>query len=188
MTATATHPTAPPSPAVYGTMAEFETWQELAAAAREARAAGYRHLDAYTPFPVEEVAEALELPRSKVPLIVLIGGLLGGLGGFMLQYWVNVIHYPMNIGGRPYNSWPAFIVPTFECTILLAALSGVIGMIVLNRLPQPYHPAFNWHRFLRASRDRFFLAVEATDPQYDRDGTASFLRGLGPSEVIEVED
>jgi hypothetical protein len=157
------------------------------AAARAAREAGYTRLDTYSPYPIEEMHEVLGLPRSKVPLVVLVGGILGGLGGFFLQYWSQVIHYPLNVGGRPFNSWPSFIVITFECTILLAALSGVIGMIVLNRLPQPYHPAFNWDRFQRASRDRYFLAVEADDPRFDRHATERFLRGLGPSEVREVE-
>jgi hypothetical protein len=172
---------------VYALMAEFESPEALVAAARAAREAGYTRLDAYTPFPVEDLAEALGLPRSKVPLVVLVGGILGGLGGWFLQYWSQVLHYPMNIGGRPFNSWPAFIVVTFECTILAAAISGVVGMIALNRLPQPYHPAFNWDRFLRASRDRYFLAVEADDPRFDRGETASFLRGLRPSEVREVD-
>ncbi|HEX6202429.1 MAG TPA: DUF3341 domain-containing protein [Thermoanaerobaculia bacterium] len=174
----------------YGLMAEFDSPQALVAAARAARAAGYTRLDAYTPFPVEELPEALGLPRSKVPLVVLAGGVLGGLGGWFLQYWSQVLHYPMNIGGRPYNSWPAFIVPTFECTILLAAISGVVGMIALNGLPRPYHPAFNWDRFLRASRDRYFLAVEADDPRFDRGEVERFLRGLParPTEVTEVED
>lgn len=174
-------------PGTYGLMAEFDNDHALLAAAGKAREAGYTHLDAFSPYPVEGLVEALDLPRSKVPLLVLVGGLLGGLGGFFLQYWSQVLHYPMNIGGRPYNSWPAFIVPTFECTILAAALVGVVGMIALNRLPQPYHPAFNWDRFLHASRDRFFLAIEAEDPKYDRQATEAFLRSLEPSEVKEVE-
>jgi len=171
----------------YGILAEFATAKALVSAARQARLAGYTRLDAYTPYPVEELSEALGLRRSWVPLIVLVGGILGGLGGFMLQYWSQVLHYPMNVGGRPYNSWPAFIVPTFECTILFAAISGVVGMILLNRLPQPYHPVFNWDRFLRASRDRFFLAIEADDPKFDPRATASFLRSLEPAAVREVE-
>jgi hypothetical protein len=172
----------------YGLIAEFASEGEVVAAARAAREAGYSRMDAYTPYPVEALNDALALPRSKVPLIVLIGGILGGLGGFMLQYWSSVIRYPMNVGGRPFNSWPAFIVVTFECTILLAAISGVIGMILLNKLPQPYHPVFNWERFVHASRDRFYLCIEAVDPEFDRQGTETFLRSLNPSEVTDVEN
>jgi len=171
----------------YGMIAEFDSEPALVAAARRSREAGYTRLDAYTPYPVPALDEALALPRSKVPLVVLAGGLLGAVGGFMLQWWTSVVAYPMNVGGRPLNSWPAFIVVTFECTILAAALSGVLGMILLNRLPEPYHPVFNWDRFIRASRDRYFLCIEAADPRYDRDATEAFLRGLGPSEVTEVE-
>lgn len=172
---------------VYGMIAEFDSDHDLVEAARRARQAGYTQLDAYSPYPIEDLNDALELSRSKVPLIVLIGGILGGLGGFFLQYWSAVIHYPMNVGGRPLNSWPSFIVVTFECTILAASIAGVLGMILLNKLPQPYHPVFNWDRFLHASRDRFFLAVEAEDPAYDRGRTEEFLRSLNPSEVTEVE-
>jgi hypothetical protein len=176
-----------PQHGTYGLVAEFHTDRELVRAARRAREAGYTKVEAYSPFPVADLEEALALPRSRVPLVVLVGGICGGLGGYFLQYWSQVLHYPMNVGGRPFHSWPAFIVPTFECTILAAAISGVVGMILLNGLPQPYHPMFNWDRFLRASRDRFFLAIEADDPKYDRDATAKFLRGLEPSEVKEVE-
>lgn len=172
----------------YGTIAEFASEGELVTAARRAHEAGYTRLDAYSPYPIPALDEALALPRSKVPLIVLVGGLLGAFGGFMLQYWTSVEVYPMNVGGRPFNSWPAFIVVTFECTILAAALSGVVGMILLNRLPEPYHPVFNWDRFAeRASRDRYYLCIEAADPKWDSAGTESFLSGLNPSEVTEVE-
>jgi hypothetical protein len=183
----ATH-TPSQDPGSYGLIAEFAAEADVVAAARAARQAGYSRMDAYSPYPVDALTEALGLPRSKVPLIVLIGGILGGLGGFMLQYWSSVIRYPMNIGGRPFNSWPAFIVVTFESTILLAAIFGVVGMILLNRLPQPYHPVFNWERFAHASRDRFFLCIEAEDPRYDRRATEDFLRSLNPSEVTEVEN
>ncbi len=173
---------------IFGLMAEFPDPKSLAQAARRTHAAGYRKVEAYTPFPVEEVMEALDHHHSKVPLLVLIGGLLGGLGGFGLQMWANLVAYPMNIGGRPLISWPAFIVPTFECTILGASLSAVIGMFALNGLPMPYHPVFNVPRFSeRASSDGYFLVIEAADPKFDRSGTEIFLLDLNPSEVSEVE-
>jgi hypothetical protein len=173
---------------VYGVMAEFTTADELIAAAHAVRAAGYRRVDAYTPYPMDSVVEALDLPRSKMPLIVLAGGIVGGLTGFFLCYITQVYIWPWNIGGRPYNSWPAFIVPTFECTILFAALSAVVGMILLNGLPQPYHPVFNVPGFAaRASTDRFFLVIEAIDPKFDRGEARRFLADLNPSEVSEVE-
>ena len=176
-----------PRPPIYGLMAELPTAEDLIEAAHQVHAAGYTKVDAFTPYPIEAVTEALALPRSKVPLIVLLGGLFGGTGGYLLQYWSQVIRYPLNIGGRPLLSWPAFIVPTFECTILGAALSAVIGTIVLNGLPQPYHPVFNVPRFALASRDRFFLVIEATDPKFDSDATRRFLASLNASEVSEVE-
>jgi Protein of unknown function (DUF3341) len=173
---------------LYGVMAEFASGDELVEAAHAVRAAGYRRVDAYTPYPMESVIEALELPRSKMPLVVLGGGMIGGLTGFFLCFTTQVYIWPWNIGGRPYNSWPAFIVPTFECTILFAALSAVVGMILLNGLPQPYHPVFNVPAFAaRGSSDRFFLVIEATDPKFDRAAVARFLSGLNPSEVSEVE-
>jgi len=176
-----------PRPPVYGVMAEFPSAEALIAAAHQVHAAGYQKVDAFTPYPIEAVSEALELPRSKVPLIVLAGGLLGGFGGYMLQYWSQLIVYPMNIGGRPFHSWPSFIVPTFECTILGASLAAVVGMILINGLPQPYHPVFNVPRFALASRDRFFLVIEARDPKFDADATRRFLAGLNASEVSDVE-
>ena len=175
-----------PRPPIYGLMAELPTAEALIEAAHQVHAAGYTKVDAFTPYPIEAVSEALDLPRSKVPLIVLLGGLFGGTGGYLLQYWSQVIRYPMNVGGRPFLSWPAFIVPTFECTILGAALAAVVGTIVLNGLPQPYHPVFNVPRFALASRDRFFLVIEATDPKFDSDATRRFLGGLNASEVSEV--
>ncbi|HTG32917.1 MAG TPA: DUF3341 domain-containing protein [Thermoanaerobaculia bacterium] len=176
-----------PRPPIYGLMAEFPSADALIAAAHQVHEAGFQKVDAYTPFPIEAVSEALDLPRSKMPIIVLIGGLLGGLGGYMLQFWSQVIRYPMNIGGRPVHSWPAFIVPTFECTILGASLAAVVGMILINGLPLPYHPVFNVPRFALASRDRFFLVIEAIDPKFDPDATRSFLAGLNASEVSEVD-
>jgi hypothetical protein len=176
-----------PRPATYGLMAEFPSAEALIAAAHEVHEAGYQKVDAFTPYPIEAVSEALGLPRSKMPIIVLLGGLCGGFGGYMLQFWSQVIRYPMNIGGRPIHSWPSFIVPTFECTILGAALAAVVGMIAINGLPMPYHPVFNVPRFALASRDRFFLVIEAEDPKFDSDATRSFLAGLNASEVSDVE-
>ena len=174
-----------PDPTIYGMMAEFEHPEELVVAAQRAREAGYRRMDAYTPFPMESVAEALEY-HTKLPYLILFGGILGGLAGYMLQYWSAVIEYPLNVGGRPFHSWTAFIPVTFECTILGASLTAVFGMLAINGLPQPYHPVFNNPRFALASRDRFFLCVEARDPKYDRVETKRFLEGLHAKEVVEV--
>jgi len=174
------------TPAPYGIVAEFETATDLVVASKAAYAAGYREMDAYSPYPIEEAAEAIGFHKTRVPLIVLLGGLLGGLSGFMLQYWINVIDYPLNIGGRPYNSWPAFIVPTFEMTVLFAGLSGVFGMFALNGLPMPYHPLFNVDRFGAVTRDRFFLCIEAADPKFDLVNTQEFMMSLKPLSVSEV--
>ena len=173
---------------IHGVMAEFAAPAELIHAVEKAREAGYRRMDAYTPFPVEGLTEAMGLKRNMVPFITLLGGLAGGLGGFAFQYWVNVIAYPLNIGGRPQNSWPAFIPVTFELTILGASLCAVFGMLALNRLPQPHHPVFNVHRFVHASSDRFFLCIEARDPKFHLSETARFLQGLHPHRVNEVND
>jgi len=175
-----------PRPPVYGLMAEFPSADSLIEAAHQVHAAGYEKVDAFTPYPIEAVSEALDLPRSKVPLVVLLGGLFGGTGGYLLQYWSQVIRYPMIVGGRPFHSWPAFIVPTFECTILGAALAAVVGTIVLNGLPQPYHPVFNVPRFALASRDRFFLVIESADPKFEPQETYKFLLTLNPRQISEV--
>ena len=174
-------------PRLYGLMAEFATPQDLVSAAEQARAAGYRRLDAYAPFPIETLSEALGHRKSRVPLLVLLGAILGSAGGYGLQYWCAAIAYPLNIGGRPYNSWPAFIPVTFEMTILLAALFAVLGMLALNGLPMPYHPVFNVPRFALASRDRYFLCIEARDPGFDPAATRQFLMSLKPSEVSDVD-
>src|SRR6202140_3623026 len=173
---------------IYGVVAEFETAEELIAAAEKTRLAGYRRFEAYSPFPIEGLAEAIGLKRNAVPLITLIGGLCGGFGGFGLQYWVAVIAYPLNIGGRPLNSWPAFIPVTFEMTVLGAALSAVFGMLALNGLPRPHHPLFNVHRFTNASSDRFFVCIEARDPKFHLADTARFLQSLHAHHVSEVSD
>jgi hypothetical protein len=178
------HPHRPP---IYGLMAEFQNSEELIEAAHRTREAGFTRIDAYTPYPIEELAEAMGQHHSKLPLIVLIGGIVGALTGYGLQYWAAVIEYPLNVGGRPYHSWPAFIVPTFEMTILFAAFSAVLGMFFLNGLPQPYHPVFNVPRFALASRDRYFLVIDARDPLFDREGTRRFLSDMNPTEVNEVE-
>jgi hypothetical protein len=170
----------------YGLMAEFGDPNTLVEATRKAYARGYRQMDAYSPFAIEELNEALGIHHTLVPLLVLIGGLIGAMSGFGLAYWVSVIAYPLNIGGRPLNSWPAFIVPTFETTVLVAAGTAVLGMLALNGLPQLYHPVFNVPRFALATRDRFFLCIEAHDPEFDLDGTRRFLEGLGAREVSEV--
>ena len=173
-------------PAIYGLLAEFHSADAIVEAAHDVHAAGYRKLDAYTPYPIEELIEALHIGRSRVPRIVLAGGITGLLAGWGLQYWSSVIEYPLNIGGRPLNSWPAFIVPSFETTVLFSALAAVVGMLALSGLPQPYHPVFNVPGFALASQNRFFICVEATDPKFDREGTREFLQGLGAVEVTEV--
>lgn len=175
-------------PGLYGMMAEFDDATAVVVAARRANEAGYRKMDAYTPFPIEELAEALGYKsKGRLPKIVLTGGIVGCVGGFLLQYWCAVIAYPLNVAGRPLNSWPSFIPITFETTVLCAALSTVLGMLALNGLPTPYHPVFNVPEFALATRDRFFLCIESNDPRFDRDGTRRFLEGLGPVGVFDVE-
>src|SRR5438034_3220635 len=166
--------------AIYGLLAEFDDPNALVAATQHAYREGYRRMDAYSPFPIEELHEALGGPHTGLPLIVLIGGLFGGLGGYALQYWVSAVAYPLNVGGRPFHSWPAFIPVTFECTILVAALSAVLGMLALNGLPMPYHPVSNVSRFALASRNRFFLCIESRDAKFDLEATRRFMETLDP--------
>jgi hypothetical protein len=174
-------------PPLYGIMAEFEGPNELVAAARKTYEAGYRRINGYSPYPIEELSEAIGFTHTSLPLIVFIGGILGGLGGFLMQYYIEVIDYPINVGGKPYNSWPAFIPITFECTVLVAAFSAVLGMLVLNKLPQPYHPVFNAPNFALATRDRFFLVVEANDPQFNHNNVVSLFRELDAQDIVDVE-
>jgi len=174
-------------PHLYGLIAEFDSPSDLVAAAHAAREAGYRKMDAYSPFPIEELAEALGFHYNRLPLLVLIGGIVGGVSGFALQYWTSVVAYPINVGGRPLLSWPSFIPATFETTILGAALTAVLGMLALNGLPEPHHPIFNAPRFALASRDSFFLCIEAADPRFDAEQTRRLLERLSPRQVSEVE-
>jgi Protein of unknown function (DUF3341) len=171
---------------VYGIMAEFDSAQRLVDAAHTTHQAGYVRMDAYSPFPVEGLAEAMGFHKNRVPLVVVIGGLIGGLSGYALQYWISAVSYPINVGGKPYHSWPAFIVVTFEMTILFAGISAVFGMLALNGLPMPYHPVFNVPRFALATKDRFFLIVFSTDPKYSPSETRRFMESLGPRSISEV--
>ncbi len=173
---------------LYGIIAEFPTIDALIDAIEKTRKHGYTKVDAFTPFPSHDVIHALHLPPSRLPWIVLTGGILGACFGYGLQYWTSVIDYPLNIGGRPLHSWPYFIPITFECTILFAALAAVFGMLALNRLPTPYHPVFNDPKFALASRDAFFICVEATDPEFDRDALIELFTGMEALHVAEVPD
>jgi hypothetical protein len=169
-------------------MAEFEDPNELLRATREVYREGYRAINAYSPYPIEELSEAIGFHHNRLPLIVLIGGIVGGIGGYLLQYFAANVWYPLNIGGRPMHSWPAFVPVTFETTVLVAALSAVLGMLALNKLPQPYHPVFNVPRFALASKDRFFLVVEAKDPLYDAQKTRELLMRFNPREINDIDN
>lgn len=173
--------------ALYGLMAEFDTASAVVRAAKRTYSAGYRKINGYSPYPIEELSEAIGFHKTILPWLVFAGGVIGGLSGFGLMYFTSVIDYPIMVGGRPFLSIPSFIPITFECTILGAALTAVVSMILLNGLPQPYHPVFNVPRFALASRERFFLVVEAKDPKYDYAETKNFLESLKPQEVFDVE-
>jgi hypothetical protein len=172
---------------IYGLMAEFHTAEELIEAAHRTHDAGYHCIDAFSPFPIEGLAEAVGFHRTRLPLLVLLSGIAGGITGFALQYYADVVSYPINVGGRPLNSWPAFVPITFELTILFAAGAAVFGMLIMNGLPTPYHSVFNVPRFALASRDRFFLCIEARDPKFDLESTRNFMATLNPREVSEIE-
>jgi hypothetical protein len=173
---------------VYGLIAEFDSPASLLAAAERVTSAGYTRTDAFSPFPIHGLDDAIGFKENKVAPIILGGGVIGLVGGFALQYYCQVMAYPMNIGGRPFYSWVSWIPPTFEMTILVAAIFAFIGMIALNGLPQPYHPVFNAPRFALASQERFFLVVEASDPKFDTDRTKAFLAGLNPREVVALDE
>lgn len=175
-------------PGLYGLMAEFEMPDDVVAAAHRTYEAGYRRIDAYSPYPIEELSEAVGFHRTRLPIVVFICGVLGGLTGYFMQLYLNGVDYPINVGGRPLNSWPAFIPITFELTVLFAAFGAVFGMFLMNGLPQPYHPVFNVPSFALASRDRFFLVIETTDPKFDRAATRQFLESLNPREVSDVQE
>ncbi len=175
--------------ALYGVMAEFDDTTTLVEAARRTYGEGYRRFEAYSPFPIHDLFEVMHIRDKRVSLFVLLGGLTGLCTGLGLQIWVSAIAYPLNIGGRPYISWPMFIPVTFELTILFAAFAAVFGMLGLNGLPMPYHPVFNVERFaMHASQDRFYLAIEAQDPKFDRHATRSFLQSLGAKDVSDVDE
>jgi hypothetical protein len=177
-----------PASSLYGLLAEFDSTDALLAAASRVAAAGYTKTDGFSPIPVHGLAETLGFKEHKVAPIILTGGLLGLATGYGLQYWTQVIAYPMNIGGRPNLSWVAWIPPMFELTVLFAATAGVIGMLALNGLPQPYHPVFNAPRFNLASQEKFFLVIEATDPKFRLEETRAFLTSLKPREVVALEE
>ncbi len=173
---------------IYGLLAEFDTPEELVRAARQAYSDGWRRMDCYTPYPVEEAIEAIGVRGNTVPLLTLVGGLLGGTVMFALEEWISTVAYPLNIAGRPLNSWPAFVVPAFEFTILWAGLSAAIGMIALNGLPALYHPLFNAPNFRAgASVDKFSLCLEAYDPKFDAVEARTYLESFKPISVVEVE-
>jgi hypothetical protein len=171
---------------IYGVMAEFDSAQALLDAARRVIAEGYKEVEGYSPVPIEELNSIIHEERTILPKLTLAGGLTGMLTGFALQYWAAAIEYPMNVGGRPLASWPAFVVPSYELTILFAALTAAGGMIALSKLPQPYHPVFNVPRFSLASSDKFFLVIESADPKYAPAETAAFLERIGAKGVYEV--
>src|SRR5215204_4635540 len=173
---------------LYGLMAEFDSATELVDAARAVRDAGFTKTDAFSPFPIHEMDEALGIKRSILPLLVFFGGVTGLLLGISLQVFVHYIDYPLNVGGRPYLSWPSFVPPAYELTILLAGFTAVFGMLFLNGLPSPYHPVFNVERFALATREKFFLLIEAKDELYDYDKTRKFMESLNPQEVFDVEE
>jgi len=176
-----------PAPELYGLLAEFADHEALLSASHRTFEAGYRQIDAFSPYPVHGLDEAVGVKRTRLPYLVLGCGLLGATLGMSLQYWVSAVEYPLNVGGRPFFSWLSFVPITFECGILFASFSAAIGMLWANKLPMPYHPLFNVESFARASQDRFFLCIESTDPTFDPEKTRAFLQSLNPHEVFRVD-
>lgn len=173
---------------MYGILAKFEHPEDLVAATKRAYEAGYRKFDAYTPYPVEGLDQVMHLKPSFLPYAMLLGGILGGAGGFLMLTYATVIGNPLNIGGRPLFSWPTYIPITFELTVLTAAFFGVIGLFVATRFPQPYHPVFNSEDFREhGSQDAFYLGIEASDPLFDLEKTRRFMQDLGSIQVAEIE-
>jgi len=176
------------APQLYGLLAEFDSADALLSAARQVGAAGYTKTDAFSPFPIHDLAESLGFKDRRISALVFLGGVVGLLAGYGLEYWTQAVAYPLNIGGRPYHAWVAFIPPAFETTILFAAFTAGISMIVMNGLPRPYHPVFNAERFSLASQDKFFLVIEASDPKFGLEETRAFLSGLHPREVVSLDE
>ncbi len=171
---------------IYGLLAEFDSPESLVEAAHKVTEEGYRRVDAFTPYPIEELEEALEVPKTCLPWLVFGAGVTGGLTAFFVQWYATVVHYPLNVGGRPLNSWPLYIPVTFELTVLLAGVTAVVAMFLLNGLPTLYHPLFEVKRFEHATQDGFFLAIEAKDPKFDLDQTSGLLHSLEPMDIFEV--
>lgn len=172
---------------LYGVMARFASPEEILEAAKRTHGEGYRKLDAFTPMPVEGLSAAIGFPKTRMPLIMFLGGITGTITAYLLQWWISAVDYPVDVGGRPYASWPAFTIPAFEMTILFAAVTGLVALYWRNGLPRPHHPVFGAKDFDRATTDRFFLLVLAEDPRFDPDGTRAFLASLGAEEVVDVE-
>ncbi len=172
---------------LYGVIAEFDTPTDIVTATRRVKEAGFTRIDAFSPFPIEELSELVIKRHTRLPWLIFLGGIIGCVGGYFMQYYFAAISYPLNVGGRPYNSWVSFIPVTFELTILVASTVATVGMLALNGLPQPYHPVFNVPRFDLASRNRFFLLIESADPKFNRDDATQLLRGLNAREVVDVD-
>jgi hypothetical protein len=178
----------PAAPTVFGLLAEFKTGDEMAAALRKAKAAGYSRMDGYSPYPVGEAADALEFPKSEMGAIMFIGGVTGAFSGFIMQYWANTYGYALIVGGRPFFSWPSFIPITFEMMVLTTALTGLFALLAICGLPRYHHPLFNSKAFDRATRDRFFVCIEASDPKYDPIATRALLSEQNPVSIEEVPE